>query len=438
MSASPTTDSTTDPTADPAADIAPADRRRAVTAASVGTFVEYYDFAVYGYVAVFMAHAFFPEQSPLAGLLLTFGLFAASYVARPLGAVVFAPLGDRFGRRTVLAVVILLMTAATAGIGLLPTYAQIGIAAPMLLTVLRVVQGVSAGGEYGGAVSLIAEYAPARRRAFHVAFVSLTIGLALLVGSGLSLVLASSLGTEAMQAWGWRVPLLLALPLGLVGLIIRYRLDETPAFRSLRRRGEVQRSPLLTVLRRDHRQVLLGIGIAATNAAMMATLFIYLPSALRQFSGLGSAAAQLVTFVGLILYCLCVLPLAIVADRVGRKRMVTVSAAALVLALVPGFLIFSLGSLGAAVAAMVVLAPLVAANVAAVTPMLAELFGTDTRFTGLSLGWQLSTTAFAGPTPVVLAAIAGAAGPVAPGWYVTAVVALTVVAGLLLPRSARS
>ena len=419
----------------PDSTVATAVRRRAIVAASFGTFVEYYDFVIYGYVATFIAQAFFPTGNSFVSLLLTFGAFAVSFLARPLGAVIFAPLGDRYGRRTVLSVVILLMTLATAGIGVLPTYYQIGVAAPILLMVLRLVQGISAGGEFGGAASLVAEFAPPSRRGFFVGFISLTVGGAMLFGSGTAMVLTRTLSAESMSQWGWRLPLLLSLPLGLIGLYIRFKLEETPAFTALSREGGVQKSPLLTTLRRDYRSVLIGIGIAATNSCMMALYFIYLPSALKEFTDFSSADAQLITFVGLVAYCTAVLPFARLSDRVGRIPLLFASSATLIVLIYPSLVLLSSGVLALAVAAMVVVTPVVAANIAAVTPLLSEMFATDTRYTGLSLGWQTATTIFAGPTPIILAAIAGLGGATAPSFYAIGVVAITVVAGVIAART---
>nr|ABC33884.1 major facilitator superfamily permease [Rhodococcus sp. T104] len=419
----------------PDSTVATAVRRRAIVAASFGTFVEYYDFVIYGYVATFIAQAFFPTGNSFVSLLLTFGAFAVSFLARPLGAVIFAPLGDRYGRRTVLSVVILLMTLATAGIGLLPTYYQIGVAAPVLLMVLRLVQGISAGGEFGGAASLVAEFAPPSRRGFFVGFISLTVGGAMLFGSGTAMVLTRTLSAESMSQWGWRLPLLLSLPLGLIGLYIRFKLEETPAFTALSREGGVQKSPLLTTLRRDYRSVLIGIGIAATNSCMMALYFIYLPSALKEFTEFSAADAQLITFVGLVAYCTAVLPFARLSDRVGRIPLLLASSATLIVLIYPSLVLLSSGVLALAVAAIVVVTPVVAANIAAVTPLLSEMFATDTRYTGLSLGWQTATTLFAGPTPIILAAIAGLGGATAPAFYAIGVVAITVVAGAIAART---
>lgn len=400
-------------------------RRRAIAAATVGTFAEYYDFVIYGYVATYIAQSFFPTSSSFVSLLLTFGAFAVSFLARPLGAVIFAPLGDRYGRRPVLAAVILLMTLATTGIGLLPTYAQIGLAAPILLTVLRLVQGISAGGEYGGATSMIAEFAPDGRRGFYVGFVSLMVGTSMLVGSGISLALNQTLSEQSMATWGWRIPLLVSFPLGVIGLYIRFKLSETPQFSALKKAGKVQKSPLRTTLVRDYPNVLIGLGLAAANSCLMAIYFIYLPSALKQFTTFGSTEATLVVFAGLLAYCASILPFARRGDRRGRVTQSMVSSALLAVLLYPSLLLINRGSLTLAVLVMVIIAPLIAANIAAVVPLMTELFSTDTRYTGLSMGWQLATTLFAGPTPIIAAAIAGTWGPSAPAIYAAVVVGLS-------------
>jgi len=406
--------------------------RKAILAASIGTYVEYYDFVVYGYVASYIAHAFFPSDDPFVGLLLTFGAFAASYVARPLGAVIFSPLGDKYGRRTVLAVVILMMTLATATIGLLPTYAQIGLLAPTLLTLLRVLQGISAGGEYGGATSLIAEFSPQGKRGFYIGFISLTTGLALLSGSAFTLVLTRLLPENAMTSWGWRIPLLVSVPLGVIALYIRFKLQETPHFAALTQEEKKNNTPLATTVKRDYRAVALAIGTAAANTCLLAVYFIYMPSALKQFANFPPAQAQLITFSGLIAYCVAILPFARLTDKVGRRPQLIASTIALALAIYPSFMLLSQGTLALAVLGMVIVTPLIAANVTAVLPVLTELFSTTNRYTGLSLGWQIATTVFAGPTPMILAALAGNGGPTMPAFYAIAVVALSVCAAFTI------
>ncbi|WFB11154.1 MFS transporter [Streptomyces sp. LX-29] len=210
--------------------------RRALLAGSVGNFIEWYEFGVYGYFATIIAGTFFTPTggSPSEGLIRTYASFAVAFFFRPVGSLLFGRLADRVGRRPTLIAVLLLMTGATTLIGLLPGYATLGPAAPWLLTAVRAVQGLSAGGEFGGAVSLLTESAPPGRRGLYGAWQSFTVALGLLAGAGLAALLATVLSPAALADWGWRLPFLLTLPLGLVALWLRLRLEETPAFRRAR------------------------------------------------------------------------------------------------------------------------------------------------------------------------------------------------------------
>lgn len=205
--------------------------RRALIAGSVGNFIEWYEFGVYGYFAGIIAANFFSADasSDTDSLIKTYASFALAFFFRPLGAALFGRLGDRIGRRPTLIVVLLLMAGATTAIGLLPTYATLGAAAPWVLTLIRIVQGLSAGGEFGGAVSLMTEFAPQGKRGLYGAWQSFTVALGLLAGAGLAAVLATVLEPSALNEWGWRLPFLLALPLGLVALRLRLKLEETPS-----------------------------------------------------------------------------------------------------------------------------------------------------------------------------------------------------------------
>src|SRR6476646_950083 len=214
--------------------------RKAVTGASIGNAVEWFDFAPYG----FLAAIFFPTGDDTAALLKTFAIFAAAFFMRPLGGFVFGPLGDRIGRQRVLALVILLMSGATLAIGLLPTYQAVGVAAPLMLLFFRCLQGFSAGGEYGGGAVYLAEYASDERRGFVVTFMAWSGVVVFLLGSITVTVLQAALPAGAMASYGWRIPFLLAAPLGLIGLYIRLRLDDTPEFTALRKEDKLAKRPL--------------------------------------------------------------------------------------------------------------------------------------------------------------------------------------------------
>lgn len=207
-------------------------QKRALVAGSIGNFIEWYEFAVYGFLATVIAKNFFTleGESAITSLILTYAAFAVAFFFRPLGAVVFGRMGDRIGRKPTLIIVLILMTLATAAIGLVPVYASIGVAAPLLITGLRILQGLFAGGEYGGAVSLMTEFAPKGKRGLYGAWQSLTVALGLLAGAGVVALLSTMLSPEALHDWGWRIPFFIAIPMGAVALWLRVSMEETPSF----------------------------------------------------------------------------------------------------------------------------------------------------------------------------------------------------------------
>ena len=217
--------------------------RRVLAASAIGNFVEWFDFAIYGFMAVIIAQHFFPAGDPSVALMQTFAVFAISFALRPLGGLYFGSLGDRIGRKKVLALTIVLMASATALIGVLPTYESMGLAAPLLLVFARCVQGFSAGGEYAGACAFVMEHAPRNKRGRYGSFVPVSTFAAFASAALLSLLMNESISEQNMQDWGWRAPFLLAAPLGLIGLYIRIKLDESPAFKVLKALFPKSREP---------------------------------------------------------------------------------------------------------------------------------------------------------------------------------------------------
>jgi MFS transporter, MHS family, proline/betaine transporter len=243
--------SSPDPLARPAAPdhtASPTVLRQVVTASFIGNFVEWFDYAVYGYLATVIARVFFPESSTSTGLLATFAVFAISFVIRPVGGLVWGHFGDKIGRRNALSLSIVIMSAATFCVGLIPGFHQIGYAAPVLLLIIRMVQGFSASGEYAGASAFLAEYAPDRRRGLLTSVVPASTAAGLLFGSLLAALLTAVLSTDQLNGWGWRLPFLLAAPLGLIGRYIRLRLEDTPKFHELERKINVESNASLLIL----------------------------------------------------------------------------------------------------------------------------------------------------------------------------------------------
>ncbi|MCV7290737.1 MFS transporter [Mycolicibacterium wolinskyi] len=411
--------------------------RKAITGASIGNAVEWFDFAIYGFLATYIAANFFPTGNETAALLNTFAIFAAAFFMRPLGGFVFGPLGDRLGRQRVLAVVILLMSAATLGIGLLPSYATIGVAAPLLLLLLRCLQGFSAGGEYGGGAVYLAEYATERRRGLTVTFIAWSGVLGFLLGSITVTLLAASLSPEAMDSYGWRIPFLIAAPLGLVGLYIRLRLDDTPEFTKLDKSDRVAKSPLREAVRTARKPILQVIGMFIVFNVGYYVVFTFVPTHFiktLQFSKTESfVSITLASLTALIL----ILPLAALSDRIGRKPLLIAGSVGFTVFAYPLFLLMNSGSVVAAIVGHCLLAAIESVYVATAVTAGVELFATRVRYSGFSIGYNIAVAAFGGTTPYVVTWLTAATGNhLAPALYLIAAAIVSVATVLTLRESA--
>lgn len=414
-----------------------ADVRRAVTGASIGNAVEWFDFAIYGFLATFIAANFFPSGNETAALLKTFAIFAAAFFMRPLGGFVFGPLGDRIGRQRVLALVILLMSGSTLAIGLLPTYTAIGVAAPLLLLFLRCLQGFSAGGEYGGGAVYLAEFASEKRRGLTVTFMVWSGVLGFLIGSVTVTLLQALLPTDAMESYGWRIPFLLAGPLGIVGLYIRLRLDDTPQFAQLSKTQQVAKSPLREALRTAWRPILQVIGLMIIFNIGYYVVFTFLPTYfIKTLHFTKTNAFVSITLASLVALIL-ILPLAAFSDRIGRRPMLIAGSLAFAIGGYPLFLLLNSGSLAAAIAAHCGLAAIEAVYVSAAVAAGVELFATRVRYSGFSIGYNICVAAFGGTTPYVVTWLtAQTANNVAPAYYVVVAAAISLLTILTLRETA--
>jgi MFS transporter, MHS family, proline/betaine transporter len=379
------------------------DGRRATTAAAAGNFVEWYDFGLYGFLAPTIAAQFFPTMDRPTAIMASLVIFGVAFLARPLGSLVFGHLGDRLGRRRILSAVILLMSVSTFAVGVLPSTATLGLWAPLLLLAARMTQGFSAGGELGGAIAFVTEHAPASRRGRYgssVFFTQLSGSIAAAVVVGM---LTWGLGDVSMGQWGWRIPFLLALPLGVVGVYLRLATRETPSFVEIARVRAVVDSPLRTTLRHFRPQLvqMMGIVVTATTTMLMITAFI--PSVLVTTGRLTASEALMASVAGLSTAVVLSPAFGALSDKVGRRPvMIATPIAAITLAL-PAFWLFATGgTIPAVIGSMLlglVLSPFAGAGPAA----LAELFPTSLRYSGLALGSAVPIAVVGGFVPVLLA-----------------------------------
>ncbi|MET7608401.1 MFS transporter [Streptomyces avermitilis] len=408
----------------------PEQSRKALLAGSVGNLIEWYEFGVYGYFATILAARFFTPAGggEVEGLVKAYASFALAFFFRPVGAALFGRLGDRIGRRPVLILVIILMTAATTLIGALPTYATAGALAPWLLTLLRVVQGLSAGGEFGGAVSVMTEFAPPGRRGLYGSWQSFTVALGLLCGAGVAALLAVFLSEPQLSSWGWRLPFLLTLPLGLGALWLRLRLDETPAFASGRAHPDAYDRP---PARRLAGTIALGasrvMGWSAAGYTFLVVLPSYLQSTLHATFGQALAATVLAN----LGFAATIIPAGLLSDRIGRRPVMLTGAALVTVLAVPLLnLLQNTGTSNAAKGVAVCAAGGVVGLMAGPGPaMLSEMFPTRVRCTGLGLAYALSNAVFSGCAGLIITETIERTGNVdIPAYYAAATCAVSALA----------
>ncbi|CAL9637397.1 MFS transporter [Streptomyces sp. Tu 3180] len=415
----------------------PGNLKRIVAASLIGTTIEWYDFFLYGSAAALVFNKlFFPDSDPLVGTLLSFLTYAVGFAARPLGALVFGHYGDRLGRKKLLVLSLLLMGGATFAIGLLPTHATIGSAAPVLLTVLRLVQGFALGGEWGGAVLLVSEHGDARRRGFWASWPQTGAPAGQLLATGVLALLTAVMSESAFEAWGWRIPFLLSGVLVLVGLWIRLSVDESPVFKQALAQAEArkadagaERMPIVAVLRHHWRDVLVAMG-----ARMAENISYYVITAFILVYATTAADVSKQTALNAVLIASAVHFAAIPAwgalsDRIGRRPVYLIGAAGVGLWMFPFFALIDTGDFGSLLLAVTVGLVLHGAMYAPQAAFFSEMFATRMRYSGASIGAQFSSVAAGAPAPLIATALLSdydSSTPIA--LYVIAASLLTIVA----------
>ncbi|GGW44258.1 MFS transporter [Gemmobacter lanyuensis] len=409
-------------------------RLRLISACTIGNALEFYDFVIYSFFAATIGALFFPAQDPTVQLLLSFATYGVGFFLRPLGGMILGSYADRRGRKSATLLTLFLMAIGTGMIGLAPTYDQIGLFGPVMLVLGRLIQGFSAGGEIGASTTLLAEYAPPQERGFFGSWQMASQGAAVMLAAGLALTLNTSLSTEQLQSWGWRVPFLLGVMIVPVGLWLRRALKETHANETQPKTREV--SSLGLALRSHLGKITLGTTLIIGGTAANAVVVLYMSTyAIRQLGMAPTTALMAGITAGCVTFL--VSPIAgMLSDRLGRRTVIGVSYALLALLIWPGFLMLNaVPTVGTLLTVVVVLGALNAGGAAPVILTVAEIFPVEVRATGMSLVYALGVAVFGGFGQFIVTWLIAATGdPLAPAWYVIVCCVATLLALRKIPE----
>lgn len=410
-----TTPSVEAPPDDPSALIPQAERIRALVGSAVGSVVEWYDFFLYGTMsAIVFGPLFFPSDDPVVSQLLALTAFALSFLLRPIGGIIFSHMGDRIGRKKTLVITLSLMGVATVAIGLLPTYAAIGVAAPILLTVMRLLQAIALGGEWGGGLLMAVEYSPARRRGFYGAIPQTGALLGLALGNLAVSSASAGFSEEAFLAWGWRIPFLASVVLIVVGLWVRKAVDETPSFRAVLASRKTEKLPIAAVFKKNWREVLIVIGAKAIETA---TFFLFATYTISHMVGLGYTRADALNavLIAAVVAVPIMLGIGALSDRTSRKLMYGIGTVLAMIYVIPFFWMLQQRNWGLSVLALVIgFSVIWSFYGATLGSYFAESFPGSVRYTGVSLGYQVGAALFGGSLPAIATALVAAYGSYIP------------------------
>ena len=414
--------------------------KRVLIASLTGSSIEWFDYFLYGTAAALVFNKiFFPMVDPVIGMILSYLSFSLTFFIRPIGGVIFAHIGDRIGRKKTLVLTLSLMGSATVMIGLLPTYDQIGIWAPILLILMRIIQGIGIGGEWGGALLLAYEYAPEKRKGFFGSIPQAGVTIGMLMATFI-VSLMTMFSEEQFLSWGWRIPFLMSAALVLVGLWIRKDIDETPDFKKVKESGQVAKAPLRETLQHHWREVIIAAGLKVVETAPFYIFSTFVVSyATTTLTYQKSQVLEAVTLGALVATVMIPL-MGLLSDKIGRQRMYALSVTLLGLFIVPWFMLLDTGETWAIMLATVVMFGILWAPITAVLGTLcSEIFSANVRYTGITLGYQIGAALAGGTAPLIatglLAKYDGDWVPVA--WYLGTTVAISLTAIFFASRSKR-
>ncbi|HEV2265558.1 MAG TPA: MFS transporter [Stellaceae bacterium] len=404
-------------------------KARQIVAVAVGNALEWYDFAIYGYVAVTISKLFFPPETGWAPLLATFGLFAVSYVVRPVGGILLGHYADQYGRKALLVFVIGLMSVASAMIAAAPTYQMIGVAAPSLIVVARVLQGLAAGGVFGSATAFLVEHAPAKSRGLYGSWQFSGQGAAIMLSGVVGMFVTHYLDPRQLESWGWRLPFLLGLVLGPIGVYIRFKLSETPEFLEEQSRRGDGRS-VISMIATYKYNVLIGLGLVVGGTAAFYVLFVFMPTYSIRVLHLGSAVSFLAIVAAGLTVAICCPLMGLISDRIGRWPVMMAAATTFLVVVYPGFRWLQVAPSGTTLVMLELgFGFLFAAYAGPGGATIAALYPVQSRATAMAIAYNVAVAVFGGGAPIIVTwLIARTGDPIAPAYYVMTGVFISVLA----------
>ena len=416
-----------------------AQRGRAVVAGVIGNVLEWFDFGVYAYFVPVISQLFFPANDKLSSLLLTFAVFGVGFVMRPVGSILFGIYGDRFGRRKALSAVIFLMAFSTLAIGLLPTHQQVGVLAPILLVVIRLLQGLSAGGEWGGSTAYLVEYAPEGRRGYIGSWQQVSVGGGFLLGSLSAAFINEVMSHDAVMSWGWRIPFILGIVVGLLGAYLRWRLSDTPKYTELEEHHGVSKAPFVEAVTTYWRETLTVFGLTLHNTVAYYIPIVYMTSYIISQAHLSPSSALWIGTACLTVFVILIPIWGALSDRIGRKPFLLLSSGGYIVLSYPLFMMASSGSFVLAFLAQLTMIVFLSFFSGACPATYSEIFPTKVRYTALSIGYNIAVAIFGGFAPFIATWLIKVTGSnLAPSYYLIAAAVITFVVVLRIKETAFS
>ena len=403
--------------------------RKILVSSMIGNALEWYDFVLYVQFSSIIGKLFFPSEDPFSSLLATFGIFAVGFVMRPIGGILFGLLGDKFGRKSALVFSILMMAIPTALIGFIPTYQQIGIAAPICLTLIRLLQGLALGGGFSGCMTFIVEHAPSDKRGLVGSSSMFSLGAGVFLGIVVSLGFSTYLPEEEFMSWGWRLPFIISLAIGMVAFYIKNNVDESPIYLKAKEHGNISKAPVAEVFKFHLKDLLIAIAIYITVTVPFYTFTAFFSTYLQHHADMKLHDTLVINGIAMLFFMATIPCSAYLSDKYGRKPVLLITAILIGLVTYPVFCLMLEGGYNSPLIGQIIFGIALGAYMGPVAATLVELFPTNIRFTGLALSYNFSAAAFGGTAPFVYLYLIKITGSVmSPVFYILAFVIITLIA----------